>query len=324
MTANELTLSVIIVTYNSNDCIVECLDSLRDNELIDIKEVFVVDNASTDGTQHTLEKLSTKWPALKCIYNSENMGLALANNQPMLSCSARYILILNPDTVVRKGAIAELVTYLDQHRDVGVVGPKQFFADGSPHVTYHRSWSILSPILWRFLPYGLVRFCYDQVFGRYEEQDVLFVSGACLMIPRNLFWAIGGYDENYFLAVEDAVDLCMRVKKEGYRIVFYPGAEVVHIGGLSGVQVKPLALSKGCEGNLYHLRKHNSAALASFLRILLIINFSIKAIIMGPLCLLGLRRFCAYFHAYVYTTGKLLAEKPPKIRKNGHGSTSGT
>lgn len=316
MSSNELTLSVIIVTYNSNDCITQCLDSLRDNELTVIKEVFVVDNASTDGTQDTLEKLSTTWPALKCIYNRANMGLALANNQPMLSCSAKYILILNPDTVVRKGAIAKLVAYLDQHSDVGVVGPKQFFDDGSPHVTYHRSWNILSPILWRFLPYGLVRFCYDKVFGRYGEQDVLFVSGACLMIRRNLYLAIGGYDDNYFLAVEDAVDLCMRAKKEGYRIVFYPEAEVVHIGGLSGAQVKPLALYKGCEGNLYHLRKHNSAALALFLRVLLIINFSIKAIMTGPLCLLGIRRFCEYSNAYVYTTGKLLTEKLPQIRKN--------
>ncbi|MFA5800901.1 MAG: glycosyltransferase family 2 protein [Thermoleophilia bacterium] len=315
MTLNKLDLAVILVTYNSNDCIEACLDSLRNNELAEINEVYVVDNASTDGTQDTLKRISNDWSALKYIFNSDNVGLGFANNQPMFRCTSKYILILNPDTVIRKSSLSKMVNFMDKHGDVGVVGPKQFFIDGSPHVTYHHDWNILSPIIWRFLPYGMVRYCYDKVFGRYTEQDVLFVSGACLMIPRKLFLNIGGYDENYFLAVEDAVDLCIRVKKDGYRIVFYPEAEVVHIGGLSGVQVKPLALYKGCEGNLYHLKKHNNASLALFLRFLLIINFSIKAVITGSLCLVGFRRFRAYYNAYVYTTGKLLTEKLPQVTK---------
>ncbi len=88
----------------------------------------------------------------------------------------------------------------------------------------------------------IVWFFYDRLFARYRERDVLFVSGACLLAPTALLKSIGGYDPNYFLSIEDVVDLCSRIRDRGFRVVFYPLARIIHAGGISNKQAKLLSL----------------------------------------------------------------------------------
>lgn len=312
MTLGQESVSVIIVTYNSADCIIQCLDSVRSSSAV--KEIFVVDNASTDDTRKVLDCYSMECKILKTIYNDMNMGLAWANNQPMMNCVGKYVLILNPDTMLKDGAIFKMVEYLEKNPGVGAVGPKNYFVDGSPHVTYHSSWSLFSPLLWRYLPYSLVRYLYDNVFGRYKERDVLFVSGACLLLHHALYVKIGGYDEAYFLAVEDAVDLCRRVKSLGYRVVFYPEAEVIHLGGKSGGQVKSLALYKGCQGNIYYQKKFNGVVPANILHFFLVLNLLIKVVLVAPLRIIFPVRYRSFSDAYMYAVKMLMTEQIPPVK----------
>jgi hypothetical protein len=313
MTSLEHSVSTIIVTYNSSDCIDICLESLINDKAI--KEIYVIDNASTDSTQSIISQHSHKHTFVKHIYNKLNYGLAHANNQPMHLCSGKYILILNPDTIMHKNTILNMAYYLDTHPNVGAIGPKTYFEDGTPHVTYHSSWTIASPIIWRFLPYTLVRYIYDKIFGQYKQRSVLFISGACLMLPRSLYLNIGGYDETYFLAVEDAVDLCLRIKKYGYTVLYYPSAEVTHLGGRSGRQVKSLSLYMGCQGNIYHQKKHYGYLWAFVLHALLIFNLLIKIPITALLSLLLPSKYKPSLSAYLYATHKLLTDKIPPIPK---------
>lgn len=267
-------VSIIIVTYNSEKELPSCLDSIIRSQGV-CYEVFVVDNASNDKSQNIIEEYSSRLPNFTAILNTENKGLAYANNQPMNLCKGKYLLILNPDTVLKENSLKMLTSYLDAHKDVGVVGPKCLYENGLPHTSYHFNWTIIHALLWRVLPYGIIRSLYD-FLARYKEKNVLFVSGACLLISKDLFTQIGGYDDNLFLTVEDAADLCMRVKKKGYRVVYYPDAEIIHFAGRSGLQVKFLALFHNHLGALYYFKKHKGAFQTLILYSLLMVNATIR------------------------------------------------
>jgi len=251
----SLLVSIIIVSYNSEDELPICLDSIREQNIP--CEVFIVDNASTDNSKDIIRKYSQEWLAIKPIFNTENKGLAYANNQPMDMATGKYILILNPDTILQKGSIELMANYLDAHTDVGVVGPKNLFENGIPHVSYHHNWTVIHIILWKMISHELMRCFYDR-FSSYKEEPVLFVSGSCLMIKNALFAEIGGYDEQFFLSVEDVADLCFRVKQLGYQTVFYPNAKITHIGGKSHEGLPFLAMYHSFDGSLYFLKKHKS------------------------------------------------------------------
>ena len=248
-------LSIIIVSYFVRQEVEDCLDELRKSNLA--LEVFVVDNASTDGTVEMLQAKYRDWPALCSINSSENLGLARANNVPIQRLTGEYTLILNPDTIPTPELLERLVGYLDAHRDVGVVGPLSLYADGTPHSSFHHRWTPFHILLWSTVPRRWTSWWYDRPARLLRERDVMFVSGACLLIRTEIFRRIGGYDDAYFLAVEDAADLCRRAAETGARVVYYPAASIVHYGARSSANagVKPFSLLKAREGHLHYARK---------------------------------------------------------------------
>ena len=247
-------LSIVIVSYFVRQEVEDCLDELKKSDIP--LEVFVVDNASTDGTYEMLLEQYADWSPLRSIRSPENVGLARANNIPIDQLTGEYTLILNPDTIPTPTVLRQLVGYLDEHPDVGVVGPKSLYADGTPHSSFHARWTLLHIFLWSTVPRSWTSWWYDRP-SRLRERDVLFVSGACLLIRTATFKQIGGYDDAYFLAVEDAADLCRRAKSTGLRVVYYPQAEIVHYGARSSENagVKPFSLLKAREGHLHYARK---------------------------------------------------------------------
>lgn len=247
-------LSIVIVSYFVRQEVEDCLNELKKSDLP--LEVFVVDNASTDGTVEMLEAQFGDWPALHSIRSPANVGLARANNIPLEQLTGEYTLILNPDTIPTPTVLRQLAAYLDEHPDVGVVGPKSLYADGTPHSSFHTRWTLLHIFLWSTVPRSWTSWWYDRP-ARLRERDVLFVSGACLLIRTSTFKQIGGYDDAYFLAVEDAADLCRRAAATGLRVVYYPAAEIIHYGARSSENagVKPFSLLKAREGHLHYARK---------------------------------------------------------------------
>lgn len=276
ITATDPLISVIIVSYNSQEELPACLESVHRQPTP--CEVFVVDNASTDASCAVVGDYRSRWPGITLLANRANRGLAAANNQPLPACRGAYVLILNPDTILDTTTLPTLVAYLETHPDVGTVGPRCYFEDGSSHTSYHYGWTLGHVLLWRVVPYRLVRALYDR-FARYPEAPVLFVSGACLLMRRELYAAIGGYDERFFLSVEDAADLCLRADQAGFRTVFYPRARITHLTGRSQRGLSYFATALGYNGSIYYLRKHHGAGQGAAIWMILLLAATLKALL---------------------------------------------
>ena len=299
-------VSVIVVTYRSTEELPSCAESvLRQRVPL---ELFIVDNASPDATPAMVSAYGEKYQNVYPILNSENIGLAAGNNRPLGRCRGDYVLILNPDTILREDALGKMVQYLDDHPDVGVLGPKNVYADGRAHVSYHHAWGFFHVLFWRVFPYSIIRPFYDR-FTSYQPQDVMFVSGACLLIRREIFERIGGYDEQYFLTIEDVADLCIRAKKTGYRVVFSPDAEVLHLTGRSGAQVPYIVLWQANRGTVYHFRKHKGLPQAVLVTLLLFTFAAVRVLVEGFLGI-GSTRYRRVARLYANVCRDLLIRNP--------------
>lgn len=273
-------VSVVIVTYRSSNELPACVESVMQQSVP--LEVLLVDNASSDQTPKIINDYAARFDNIHAILNSQNLGLAAGNNCALGKSQGKYLLILNPDTVLPERTLQRMLTFMEDNPDIGVIGPQSLYQGGSSHVSFHRYWGMLSVLLWRIIPYRISRSIYDR-FSSYKRQDVLFVSGACLFVRRAIFEQIGGYDPQYFLTVEDALDLCLRVKKTGYRVVFLPEVQVVHFTGRSGVQAPYLSVWQANRGTIYHFFKHRGTFQALLVSLLLIAAAGMRVIVASLL-----------------------------------------
>jgi N-acetylglucosaminyl-diphospho-decaprenol L-rhamnosyltransferase len=298
-------LSIVIVSYFVRQEVADCLAELRKSTIP--MEVFVVDNASTDGTCEMLAEQYGDWPALTSIRSPTNLGLARANNVPIDRLTGEYTLILNPDTIPTPELLQALVDYLDSHADVGVVGPLSLYADGTPHSSFHHHWTLLHILLWSTVPRRWTSWWYDRPARLLRERDVMFVSGACLLIRTATFKAIGGYDEAYFLAVEDAADLCRRAAATGLRVVYHPQASIVHYGARSSANaaVKPFSLLKAREGHLHYARKWYGAAGEALIYTWLQLMSVLKIVALLITAPVGVARRMASIRAHLFVLRRL-------------------
>ena len=250
------TLSIITVTYNSAGEIEDFIESVRmQNESI---VLWIIDNASKDNTVEIVRNLVLRYSWIKLIASPINIGLAAANNMPLNLLQGDFTAIVNPDVVLHPGSLRALRIYLQKHKDVVAVAPVNLYADGQPHTSFHRHWTLFHLFLWRILPGQLTHSIYRAI-RKYDEQDVLFASGACLLLWTKDFQGIGGYDPEYFLAVEDVCDLCIRLRKgnRAKRVVVTPSATITHLVSRSSSGVPFILLWKSACGSIYHFHKHN-------------------------------------------------------------------
>lgn len=248
-------ISIITVTYNSAGEIEDFVESVN-NQALKV-ELWIVDNASTDTTVEIVKNLLNKYPWIKLITNKTNIGLAAANNAPLELLSGKFTTIVNPDVVLHTGALAALTLHLQNNQDVVAVAPLNLYGDGSPHTSFHHNWTLIHLLLWRILPGSLTHAIYRAI-RTYKEQNVLFASGSCIMMRTEDFTAIGGYDPMYFLAVEDACDLCIRLRKgdNSKRVVLTPKATITHLVSRSSIGAPYILLWNSACGSIYHFRKH--------------------------------------------------------------------
>jgi len=299
-------VSVIIVTYGSSKELPDCLKGLFEQSVP--LEVFLVDNASPDSTPQMVAGYAARYENVHAILNPENIGLAAGNNTPMGRCRGEYLLMLNPDTMFRDDSLNRMIQFLDRNPDVGVVGPRHVYGDGKPHVSFRKRWGIRHVVTWRVLPYRLPRLLHDR-FSSYETQDVLYVSGSCLLIRRDIFERIGGYDPEYFLTIEDVCDLCMRVKQSGSRVVFLGDEEVVHHCGRSGDQAPFIVVWHGNRGTVYHFLKHGGIIQGAAVSLLLLMAAGVRVLIAGILSIFK-RRYRNVARIYAQVFWNLIAKNP--------------
>ena len=272
-------VDIVIVSYNSSREIIDCIKSCYDDKF----NFIIVDNNSKDATVELVKSLDMV--NINLITNYSNFGLASANNQSIPFIKSNLILILNPDTLISSASIFDFVTHFSKNHRVAVAGPSTFETadaalDGSRWGHSFGNQFNLTDIFYHlFIPskYKKTHFKSDDL----KPIQVGWVSGHCLMIRREVFEQIQGYDENYFLSICDVVDLCRRVRMEGYLIEFVPSIRCVHLGSRSSVNldVKPLALFKTVQGFLYYLKKWYGLGFMRLFYILIMIQHISKYVI---------------------------------------------
>lgn len=225
-------VSVIIVSYNSRNYLYDCLASI---ETEPFEQVLVVDNRSSDGS---VEMVKQGFPWVKLIVSKMNGGYGAAANLAVAQCSSEYILLLNPDTVLKPGALWALSEHLDRSPQAAVVGPQLVNMDGTRQISCFefptpletlKKETSLARLIWHPSKFSSS----EIVDGSMQmAQSVPWVLGAALAIRRVAFDAVGGFDPSFFMYFEE-VDLCYRLRQAGWQTHYEPGAVIMHIGGAS-------------------------------------------------------------------------------------------
>jgi hypothetical protein len=229
-------LSIVIVNYNTEKLLKGCLESVYAGANGTPFDVWVVDNNSRDDS---VTMVKSQFPTVKVIENRVNVGFSKANNMVISRSLSDYILLLNPDTLVVGDAIDRVMKFMDEHPNVGIAGCKVLNKDGTLQLACRRT--IPTPKVAFFRLTGLSKlFPASKVMARYnltyedaeKTQEVDAVSGAFLMIRREAVNAIGLLDERFFMYGEE-LDWCLRAKRAGWAVMYYPAAEIVHYKGES-------------------------------------------------------------------------------------------
>ncbi|WP_340148659.1 glycosyltransferase family 2 protein [uncultured Sneathiella sp.] len=230
------TVSIIVISYNTRDLTLDCIRSVFEQAKDVTFEVIVLDNASTDGSA---EAIAAEFPDINLIASKENVGFANGNNLAAKQATGEYILLLNPDTVVLDHAIDNIVQFANAHPKAAVWGGRTLFGDRSLNATscWRRMtvWSLfcyVTGLSGIFPSSGLFN---AEGYGGWKRdtvREIDIVTGCFLLMKRNLWEELGGFDRRFFMYGEDA-DLCLRAKKRGGRPMITPEATIVHYGGQS-------------------------------------------------------------------------------------------
>lgn len=251
-------LSIIVVSWNVREDLVRCLRSIEENPPGEGFEIIVVDNNSCDGT---VEYVKANFPMVNVVANSENRGFAAANNQGLCIAMGQYILFLNPDTLVLPKSLEKLTEFLDNNEAVGACGPIILDPGGESHQSIGKfptfRYALYGKTVFRFL--GIFRGHYRKFrLENFDHSNVESISGAALMVRRSVIEQVGPMDEIFFLYYED-LDLCLRIRKAGWRIAYVADSKIVHIGGQSASKINAARERfVVCISLLNFFRKHRS------------------------------------------------------------------
>ena len=273
-------VSVVIVSYRNRPVLGRCLAALAgDTGRTASREVIVVDQASDDGS---VAWLKAEHPDVRVVELSENVGFGAGNNRGVAVAEGRWLLLLNSDAFVLHGAIDELVRFGDARPEAGIVGPRLLWPDGrlqrscrrfptvfrlATEYLYLRKLASRSRILNGF---------YYADFAHDEAWRVDWVTGACLLVRRDLYERLGGFDEAFFLYSEE-VDLLYRARRIGAETWFDPAAEVEHEWGGTAGRSSALTLEEQARSHVRYFDKHISRATAKRARRVLLTGLRLRA-----------------------------------------------
>jgi len=276
-------LSIIILSYNTKELIKNCLYSIVGG-IVDGKkflntEVIVVDNNSSDGSVELIKsivpdlekKAQNKNLKIKIIKNKENLGFSKGNNVGLRKAKGEYLLFLNSDTEVFPGSLVKAWEFMKKHAEVGSLTPKTLLTSGKMDPDCHRGF----PTPWASFSYflGLEKlFPQSKIFGQYhkfylnldENHEIEAGAGAFMMVPRKVIEKVGGWDENYFFYGED-LDFYYRIKKAGFKVMFYAKPLLKHYkGASSGLRKESKNIAKNSKENQIRVAKASVEAMEIF------------------------------------------------------------
>lgn len=270
-------LSVVIVNYNVKDFLHHALTSLE-RALKGIRaEIFVVDNASDDGS---VEMVRSRFPAVRLIVNKQNVGFARANNQALRQARGKYLLLLNPDTVVQEDTLHVMLRFLEANPRVGLAGCKVLNPDGTFQPACRRSFPTPWVAFTRLV--GLSKlFPNSRLFGRYnltylspdDTYEIDAVSGAFMIVRRSVYEQVGGLDEDFFMYGED-IDWCYRIQRAGWKIYYVHSTQIIHYKGESTRRSTIDDIRMFYDAMHLFVRKHVARSVPLFWIMKLAIHFS--------------------------------------------------
>jgi GT2 family glycosyltransferase len=256
------TVSVVIVSWNCRQLLGECLKSLRHSPAREVSQIIVVDNASSDGTPDAVRR---EFPEVELMESGGNLGFAQGNNLGMEGASGDYLCLINPDVVVQSGCISRLLNYLQDHPDVGMIGPQIIGPDGAVQRSCMRT-----PTLWNQLCRALAIDSFtkgSRLFGGYlmtefahdAVRDVDIINGCFWLVRRSALQDVGPMDPRFWMYADD-LDWCRRFSLAGWRIVFFPEARAIHYGGGSSRLVPVFSALQMHRADLQYWRKYHGLA----------------------------------------------------------------
>lgn len=224
-------LSIVVLNYKMRGLVKNCLKAIYESELRDDYEVIVVDNASHDGVE---KLLAEKYPTARLIKSEKNLGMGGGNNLGIEVARGDYILILNPDIFVFPNTLARLLDFMEKDKKIGLLSPKLLNPDKSLQYTCYRKHNFLTPIFRRTVlgKFNFARRDIDRFLMKDWTHDrpasVDWIQGSCVLSSKEVLTKVGGFDDNFFMYFEDT-DLCRRIQEAGYKTVYLPEVEVIHL-----------------------------------------------------------------------------------------------
>jgi len=250
--AKKLDLSIIILNYNSGDFLRKCLESIGRVKKNGFEyEVIVVDNASTDGSIECINELTNYGLRIRTILNKKNLGFAAGNNVGVKKAKGRYVLFLNPDTIVMSNTFREMIKFMDNNPQVGAATCRVELPSGELDEACHRGF----PTPWNSFCHfsGLERlFPKSRIFAGYtlgwkpldKIHEIDSGVGAFLIVKREVGNELNWWDEDYFWYGED-LDFCYRIKRAGWKIYYVPKVKIIHYKGISsGIRKESQKIAK--------------------------------------------------------------------------------
>jgi len=289
-------LSIIIVAYNNaffiEVCLKKLINSLKKEDFS--WEIIIIDNGSYDRTIEIIKSIKEKNKNIILIENKKNLGFSKANNQGIKKALGRYILFLNSDVLVEKIYWQKLINFIEKNKDIGALTVKVKLQNGQIDLASHRGF----PNLWRsfcyfsfFERFFSFNLFFKKIFGGYhllhlnfnKIHEVEAISGAFFLTRKKIMEKLGGFDEDFFMYGED-LDLCLRIKKLNYKIIYYPDFEVLHLKYQSGLKSKDQNIKIKTKSYFFQAmkifyKKHYTKRYPFFINLLfyLIINWKIKS-----------------------------------------------
>lgn len=293
-------LSVVIVAWNAKKYVELCLQSLADAPPRRSMEVFVVDNASADGTSEMIE---SRFPWVKLIKSAENLGFSRGNNVAIRQTTGRYVALVNPDVIVFPGCLDALADFLEENPRVGNVGPRVFNPDMSQQSTCRRFPTLWNNFCMASRLEGIFKgsrlFAGEHMFYFTHDRTlpVDVIVGCFSMIRREALDQVGLLDEGLFMYGDD-VDWCRRARNLGWEMVFYPGARAIHDRGKTTAPF-PVHFAVAQQRSILHYWKKHHSPLE----------------VLGIRCIMIFHHLLRYMIAVVSSAARLRSTSQPAVRR---------
>lgn len=270
-------LSIVIVSYNVNCLVQQCIESILNQETPYIYEIWVVDNYSNDQTARTI---ADKYPEVRLITNKENVGFAAANNQAIRKANGKYIWLLNPDTKLNENAISPLIEAFERNQDVAVTGSLLANPDGSLQRSCYPFPTLSNEIFRLFHLEQFRKDRYDmRTWGQNQTREIEVNQGASFMIRKTALDQVGLLDERFYIYTEE-VDLCYRLHQAGWKILWQPLSQVIHFGGQSTQQNRLPMFLELYRTKILFFRKHYGPVKAYMYKMILFL-VAVSRIVVG-------------------------------------------